>query len=378
MEDAAKKHKMLPFWALIIIDALGICAGLGVYLLFDYVMPHRLDVKTEVVAEVDSDKSFELPSDSSAAGDADSEAEPAESISEHDLGRAKRPSLRGDSEPEREDGKRNLSNQYTYNVDSDEDEFERILDASTSIELLGHGRTDNADVSVYKKCVLDGDEKITYFIADVYVSNAGDILTAFAEDTFGKNIKDTVYNMAEENNALFAVNGDYYGNAENGIVIRNGVKYRDTINDADVLVLYTDGVMRSYLPEEYDPEEVIAQGAWQAWNFGPSLLDGKGGLNQTFNTTSYLNSKNPRSAAGYVEPGHYVFTTVDGRDRGYSSGATLSELAAILAKEGCVYAYNLDGGKSAMMYFDGRIINLPDGGGRDMSDIIYVEKQEGE
>ncbi|MBR1422341.1 MAG: phosphodiester glycosidase family protein [Ruminococcus sp.] len=378
MEDASKKRKMLPFWALIIIDVLGICSGMGVYLLFDYIMPHKLDVKTEVVAEVDSSRSFDLPSDSSQADTADSESEPADSISDHDLGKGKRPSRRGDSEPEREDGKRNLSNQYTYNVESDESEFRRILDANTNTELIGHSRTDNADVSVYEKSLLDGDEKITYYLADVYVSNAGDILTAFAEDTFGKNIKDTVYNMAEDNNALFAVNGDYYGNAENGIVIRNGVKYRDTTNDADVLVLYTDGVMRAYLPEEYDPDEVIAQGAWQAWNFGPSLLDGEGGLNKTFNTTSYLNSKNPRSAAGYVEPGHYIFATVDGRDKGYSSGATLSELAAIMSKEGCVYAYNLDGGKSAMMYFDGRILNRPDGGGRDMSDIIYVERQEAE
>ena len=44
--------------------------------------------------------------------------------------------------------------------------------------------------------------------------------------------------MAVENNALFAINGDFYGNSERSIVIRNGIKYRDDVNDADVCVLF--------------------------------------------------------------------------------------------------------------------------------------------
>jgi len=43
-----------------------------------------------------------------------------------------------------------------------------------------------------------------------------------------------------------------------------------------------------------------------------------------------------------------------------------------MSDEGCMSAFNLDGGKSAMMYFNKSIVNAPDGGGRDLSDIIYI------
>ena len=139
-----------------------------------------------------------------------------------------------------------------------------------------------------------------------------------------------------------------------------------------IIYVITDGTMQTYSPSEYDSDAVIAKGAWQAWNFGPALLDGSGNVLETFNTTKYLNSANPRSAIGCVSAGHYIFVTVDGRNEGYSKGATLSELAAIMSDEGCMAAFNLDGGKSAMMYFNKSIVNAPDGGGRDLSDIIYI------
>ena len=377
----SKKKKMLPPWALVLIDIAATSAAIGVYMLFDYIMPQKLEVKTEVVATADSTAGgFALPDDSTAAAQeetSDSEAEePQAKIADHDLGVSEKHSDRGSAEPRSKNGKRNYSNTNTYNVEADEESYEIISGKEVSSELLGTDRSDSYQVSVYKKSVGEGDEKITYYIADVYVTDVSTIKTAFADDTFGKNIKKSVYDMAEDNNAVFAINGDYYGNSEQSIVIRNGVKYRDTPSETDVLVLFTDGVMRTYLPEEFDIDAVLEQGAWQAWNFGPALLDGEGNILDTFNTTSYLNSKNPRSAAGYVEPGHYIFATVDGRDKGYSSGATLSELAAIMANEGCKYAYNLDGGKSAMMYYNGEIINEPDGGGRDISDIIYIKKED--
>lgn len=96
-------------------------------------------------------------------------------------------------------------------------------------------------------------------MADVYVTSASEIKSAFADGEFGKNIKDSVFSMAVENKALFAINGDFYGNSERSIVIRNGIKYRDDVNDADVCVLFTDGTMQTYSPSEYDSDAVIAK-----------------------------------------------------------------------------------------------------------------------
>ena len=338
----------MPVWAMIITDVVLTAAAIGVFMLFDYVMPQSSGVKGEVIATVDSsaEGSFTLPN----AADNSQKATTT---------------LRTE-----QTNRRNWGNQDTADYRSDQNAISSITNGAITSEELGSASTDNAQVTLYKKSIGEGSNKITYFVADVYVTSASEIKAAFGE--FGKNIKDSVFSMAVENNALFAINGDFYGNSERSIVIRNGIKYRDDVNDADVCVLFTDGTMQTYSPSEYDSDAVIAKGAWQAWNFGPALLDGSGNVLETFNTTKYLNSANPRSAIGCVSAGHYIFVTVDGRNEGYSKGATLSELAAIMSDEGCMSAFNLDGGKSAMMYFNNSIVNAPDGGGRDLSDIIYI------
>ena len=371
-----KTKKPMPVWAMVITDVLLTAAAIGVFMLFDYVMPQSSGIKGEVVATADSsaEGSFTLPnsSDSSQAETTSTTQEDSQpAVTTAPQTETATTTLRTE-----QTDRRNWGNQDTADYRSDQNAISSITNAAITSEELGSASTDNAQVTVYKKSIGEGSDKITYFVADVYVTSASEIRSAFADGDFGKNIKDSVYNMAVENNAIFAINGDFYGNSERSIVIRNGVKYRDDINDADVCVLFTDGTMQTYSPSEYDSDAVIAKGAWQAWNFGPALLDGNGNVMETFNTTKYLNSSNPRSAIGCVSAGHYIFVTVDGRDEGYSKGATLSELAAIMSDEGCITAFNLDGGKSAMMYFEGQIVNAPDGGGRDLSDIIYIGGQQ--
>ena len=67
--------------------------------------------------------------------------------------------------------------------------------------------------------------------------------------------------------------------------------------------------------------------------------------------------RNPRCAIGMVEPGHYVIIVADGRQPGYSIGFRLKELAELLLKEGCVEAFNLDGGISTSICFMGVKLN---------------------
>ena len=68
-----------------------------------------------------------------------------------------------------------------------------------------------------------------------------------------------------------------------------------------------------------------------------------------------------------------MLVVVDGREEGYSRGVTMSGLAQIMVDLGCRVAYNLDGGGSSAMYWNGRIVNRPPNGGeRATSDILYV------
>ena len=74
------------------------------------------------------------------------------------------------------------------------------------------------------------------------------------------------------------------------------------------------------------------------------------GANVAPMTTSLQTSLNPRTAVGIKSDGTLVFYTLDGRQSGYSRGATLSELAKRMIELGCVEAVNMDGGGSTAVH----------------------------
>lgn len=215
---------------------------------------------------------------------------------------------------------------------------------------------------------------VTYYIEDIYIADINCFRSAFADGVFARGYTDTILNMALENNAVCAVNGDFYGIDSDGVVIRNGILYNTEMDsDDDVLVLYYDGTMKTYSVDEFDPETAMSEGAWQAWCFGPALLDDSGNaVLSYYDSVGSIEGLNPRTAVGYYEPGHYCFVTVDGRAPGYSVGMTMQQLAQLFQSLGCSVAYNLDGGQSSVMTFGSSVANEPYKGGREVNDILYI------
>ena len=227
--------------------------------------------------------------------------------------------------------------------------------------ILNH-QDDNLRIAIHK---VHADD-VTYFVADVWVKQIEAFHTAFAMDAYGRGLHEMPLKIASEQKAVFAVSGDYYGAREDGLVVRNGELYRDVMSD-DVCVLRRDGTMRVYPRGAFSALDDADDSVWQAWAFGPVLVQ-DGAICDT--SSSKIKVKNPRCAIGYYAPGHYCFIVVDGRQRGYSEGMTLVELANTFADLGCETAYNLDGGATAMMVFEGSLVNHPTNGGRASSDII--------
>ena len=226
-----------------------------------------------------------------------------------------------------------------------------------SVSISHHARTD------------EGGDPQVWFVADIYIRDIELLKTAFAEDVYGKGYKEWPHFMASAKGAVLAISGDYYGAREKGVVIRNGTVYRtDTFKD--VCVIYYDGVMETMSAKEFDADAAIERGAYQAFSFGPALLDENGCVKESYDTE--INDPNPRCAIGYYEPGHYCFVVADGRDFDYSEGLEMHELAQIFEDLGCKAAYNLDGGATATMVFMDDIVNKPYDGGRKVSDIIYI------
>ena len=222
---------------------------------------------------------------------------------------------------------------------------------------------------------------VVYYVADVYVQDIERFETAAATDFSSYDI-DYVRNIAERNDAMLAVSGDYFNftdgkYANKGLVIRNGVLYWDRLDeDHDLCVLYRDGVMKTLEAGTFTTEEIIAQDPWQTWQFGPALFDESGEPKGKGQFNSSITGIQPRCAIGYYEPGHYCFVVVDGRNEGYSLGAEFWELAPIMKKLGCTAAYNLDGGLSAQIEFNGKTQNR-NFGGRFIGDIICFRAEEG-
>ncbi len=239
--------------------------------------------------------------------------------------------------------------------------------------------SDQADITVSTVTTGSGDDTVTYYVADVVLTDATALRSAFAGDAYGTNITETTSAIAEDNGAILAINGDYYGFRDTGIVIRNGVVYRDE-GAREGLAFYLDGTVEVYDETTTTADELVADGVWNTLSFGPALVaDGAAiaGIEDVEVDTNFGNhsiqGEQPRTAVGVIDENHLVFVVVDGRAEGYSRGVTMTELAEIMISLGAETAYNVDGGGSSTMYFDGEVINQPSNGGeRGTSDILYI------
>lgn len=305
--------RQFPAWALVLIDIFALGAALIVFALFDHVVPREV---TRVVATA-------RPQVTPAA---DSAAEP--------LGA-------------------------------------KFADKFTRGEVVVTD-TSYASANLYVELTARQVGGIAYYVQDIYLRDIGCLRAALANDIFGKGQREEVGQLAQRNGAIGAINGDYYNAGVIGVVIRDGVLYSDVCDiDYPACVLFRDGTVGLYDESQFDAEALMAAGAWQGWQFGPSLI--RADLTpETEFSDAELARNNPRTALGYYEPGHYCFIVVDGRQEGYSEGITLADLAALGAGMGLQVLYNLDGGGSSQMVFQDALVNRPAYGGRECADILYV------
>ncbi|MBQ9011624.1 MAG: phosphodiester glycosidase family protein [Bacilli bacterium] len=215
----------------------------------------------------------------------------------------------------------------------------------------------------------------TIYVADIVLKDQNYLKTAFAESTYGKNITENTSDIAKEVNAILAINGDYYGVQKSGYVLKNGTIYRNTSAGNEDLVIYKNGTFEIINENDVTAEELLEKGAYNILSFGPALItNNKIVVSENDEVAKAMNS-NPRTAIGKISDNHYVFVVSDGRTTS-SEGLTLYQLASFMQTLNCQTAYNLDGGGSSTMYFNGNIVNNPTTNGkvneRSVSDIVYI------
>ena len=203
----------------------------------------------------------------------------------------------------------------------------------------------------------------------IKISDGSQIKSAFAGGEFSLKNRETTSFMAMKNNAVLAINGAAYGFNKTSYVIRDGIVYRDTRLDCDPLVIQKDGDFRIY-DEQFTGEELVAKRAMHTYDFGPDLV--RKGEIVDYGDTWYKNDLSPRTAIGQCGPLEYVILVVDGRSEA-SVGMSLYNVAVELKNRGCYWGYNLDGGGSTTLYFNGEVLNNHCDwyGERAISDILY-------
>jgi exopolysaccharide biosynthesis protein len=239
--------------------------------------------------------------------------------------------------------------------------------------------TENSYIDEYINITLTEyrEYDTSIYVADIRVSDVRFLKAAFAKDQYGKNIKEKTSDMAKNKNAILAINGDYYGSRDVGYVLRNGLLYRDKgANDREDLIIWPDGRFGIAYERNTSAKSLLDEGAWQVFSFGPALVKNSRISVDVDTEVGQATYSNPRTAIAMVDKLHYLMVVSDGRtDR--SEGLTLYQLAEFLQSKGATLAYNLDGGGSSTMYFNGRVVNEPVNHGstvseRSISDIVYI------
>lgn len=183
-----------------------------------------------------------------------------------------------------------------------------------------------------------------------------------------KNIQEkgeTVSNIAKDNDAVAAINaggfhdpnGTGTGRLPYGFIMQDGnyVIGKDVGPDEAVdFVGFTK--QGNLIAGTYTKMELSDMDAVEGITFGPPLIvdgkkmitDGDGGW-----------GIGPRTAIGQKKDGTVIFVVIDGRQPGYSTGATLRDVQDVLYEEGTYIAANLDGGSSTTLYYNGKVVNKP-------------------
>ena len=234
------------------------------------------------------------------------------------------------------------------------------------------------DISIEISSMRRFDSNI--YIADIHINDIKYLKSAFANNEFGRNIKESTSNIAKSSNAILAINGDYYGFRDYGCVLRNGIIYRDIKNPDEKqqdLVIYSDGRFEVEYENKIDLQQLKENGAIHVISFGPELIHNNEIVVHEKQEVPISSPSNPRTAIGIYDKGHYVFVVSDGRTN-ESKGLSLYQLSQCIKELGCTMAYNLDGGGSTTMFFNNQIVNIPTDGNnieeRRVSDILYIGK----
>lgn len=215
-----------------------------------------------------------------------------------------------------------------------------------------------------------------YWVATIKIKHASQLRTMAANGfEFSGDVDGS--KMARRVNAVLAISGDTYNYTGHGLIVRQGKVYLNALQgDRDVLVVDEDGdfhvitmANRGDIGPTIKGKKVI-----NTFFFGPALvLNGKAVWSMTQiqqNDDMRAYDGRQRMCIAQVGPLEYKCICCGPPENG-SIGMTIPQFAQLVASQGVQTAYNLDGGYTTKMYFNGTLVNDASKTDRPITDIIY-------
>ncbi len=212
---------------------------------------------------------------------------------------------------------------------------------------------------------------VYYWVAHVRTKNASQLKSALSYGTYG-GTRETTQSAVTSNGGIIGVNGSAFDYATGkpsplGMCIKNGIIYGDYMTSYSVMAVKNNGTI--YTPAQgLMGADLLKAGVKDTYNFGPIILN-NGKIQPAWAET---NKYYPRTAVGMVKPNDYVLLVTD---TGSYTGLNHWDMANIFLSYGCKYAYNLDGGGSSTLCFNGKVINKLIGNyQRPCADFLYFTR----
>lgn len=217
----------------------------------------------------------------------------------------------------------------------------------------------NSAIKIY---TLEGVDYRGY-MAKITPYTAQALNIVLADDELISNGEKTS-DAAERTGGILAVNaGGFMSNSTGklqplGLTVSDGKVVQFSTEESLTFVGFNSSgklVSKKYKSEE----EIVADKIMQGASFTPTLLqDGK----KVKIPSKWANAKQPRTIIGSFSNDDILIIVIDGRRTGWSNGVTLEDVQDKLLSFKIKNAYNLDGGGSSAIYYDGEILNKPSGG----------------
>ena len=217
----------------------------------------------------------------------------------------------------------------------------------------------------------------TYTFSEVKIAHPSQFRRFLSDGQYGSGVLHTSSEMATSVNAVVASAGDYYSYRPGGVVINNGTIHRSIgFNTLDTCYINSDGDLlftrRGELSKLDELKQFVEDNNVRfSLCFGPLMLLNGENCVPAYYSLGEINDIYPRAALCQMDKLHYVVVTANMEEPNYNR-PTVAGFAKSLQDMGIPTAYTLDGGQTATIVMNNRVINTVSyGAEREISDIIY-------